>query len=100
MVRNSFHNALYLVSSNLIVADLMFTIQNRVQEPRPSGDALDSAFKSALTTYQAKRAGVVAQAIKETFPDQLPESEMQRQQLEARLGEFIQMHHLTLEDVV
>jgi len=100
MVPNSFHNALYLISSNLIVGDLIFSIQNRVQDPEQSGDALDSAFRSALNTYQAKRAGAVAEAIKETFPDQLPQSERRCQQLEARLGEFIRAHRLTLKDVV
>jgi len=100
MMPNSFHNALYLISSNLIVGDLIFWVQNRAQEPNQSRDALDSAFKSALNTYLTKRAGAVAEAIKETFPDQLPESERQCQQSEARLEGFIQMHHLTLQDVV
>jgi len=100
MVPNSFHNTLYLISSNLIVGDLIFSVQNRVQDPEQSEDALDSAFRFALDTYQAKRAGAVAEAIKETFPDQLPQSERQCQQLEARLGEFILAHRLTLQDVV
>jgi len=60
---------------------------------------VESAFKSALNTYLVKRAGAVAEAIKEIFPDQLPEWEMQWQQLEARLGEFIQARHLALQDV-
>jgi len=100
MVPNSFHNALYLISSSLIIGDLIFLIQNRVQEPMQNEEALSSAFRSALNTYQAKRAGAVAQSIIETFPDQLPESERQCQQLEARLAESIRGHHLTLQDVV
>jgi len=100
MVPNSFHNALYLLSSSLIIGDLIFLIQNRVQKPRQNEETLFSTFRSALNTYQAKRAEAVAQAITETFPNQLPESERQRQQLEARLGQFIQGHHLTLQDVV
>jgi len=100
MMPNLFHNALYLISSSLIIGDLIFSIQNRVQEPMQSEEALSSTFRSALNTYQAKRAEAVAQAIIETFADQLPESERQCQQLEARLGEFIRGHHLTLQDVV
>jgi len=99
MVPNLFHNALYLISSTLIVGDLIFSIQNRVQKTQQSRDAVESAFKSALNTYLVKRAGAVAEAIKEIFPDQLPEWEMQWQQLEARLGEFIQARHLALQDV-
>jgi len=100
MMPNSLHNPLYLISSSLIVGDLIFSIQNRVQDPEQSEDAMDSAFRSALNTYQAKRAGAVAEAIKETFPDQLPESERQCRQLDVRLAEFIRAHRLTLRDVV
>jgi len=99
MAPKSFHNALYLLSSTLIVGDHIFLIQNRLQEPEQSPEALFSAFRSALETYQAKRAGAVAQAIKETFLDQLPGSERARQQLEARLRELVQAHRLTLQDV-
>jgi len=95
---NSFHNVLYLISSILIVGDYIFSIQNRVQEPEESDEALLFAFRSALNIYQARREEVVAKVIKETFPDQLPGSEKERQGLKARLGELVLAHRLTPQE--
>jgi len=98
MATNTFHNALYLISSTLIVGDHVFSIQNRVQEPPQNDEALFSALESALGTYQAKRAEAVAQVIKETFPDQFPGSEKRCRELKARLEELVLVHRLTLQD--
>jgi len=97
---NLFPNALYLISSSLIIGDHIFSIRNRVQEPEQSDEALSSVFRSALDIYQATRAKDVAQAIKETFPDEVPGSEMERYQLETRLRELVLAHRLSRQDVV
>jgi len=97
LVPNSFHNVLYLISSILIVGDYTFSIRNWVQKPEKSNKALSFAFRSALNTYQAKCEEVVAKVIKETFPDQLPGSEKEHQELKARLGELVLAHRLTLQ---
>jgi len=97
---NSFHNVLHLISSMLIVGDHTFSIQNRVQEPEQNDKALTFAFRSALNTYQAKREELVAQVIKETFPDQFLGSEQECQELKTRLGELVLAHRLTLRDEI
>jgi len=100
MAPDSFHNVLYLISSSLIIGDYIFLIQNRVQKLGQTDKALSSTFMSALKTYQVKRAERVAQAITETFFDQLPGSEDQSQQLEAKLEELVRAHRLALQDVI
>jgi len=95
-----FHNALYLISSTLIVGAHVFSIQNRVQEPWQSDEALSSAFESALGTYQAKCAEAVAQVIKKTFPDQFPGSREGWQEWKARLEELVLTHRLMSQDVI
>jgi len=100
MTPNSFQSVLYLISSILIIGDHTFSIQNRVQQPEQSGQALSSAFSSALHIYRAKRTEVVAQVIKQKFPDGLPWQMEERKRLEARLEKLVLAHRLGPQDAM